>query len=298
MKNKINQTAYNFFLCLLFIIRKREFSIEEILLFLEQEHQILLFSETILKYIRTMKMLGFVFKKNNKTIYQLISIPFKIINDEFDFDILVKSILLSRHYYSKGSRNEKYVLLEKLKLFLPNYAKEKLLQIFGEENNIVSFNIKQYCIDAQRLNITYIKDGTDEVTQLIEPYEIVTISKKVFLRGFNLSEKTNVLLDAIFIKNIVQTPIKNKYKKIPQSAVLSFYGKFANTYSLKENEKIIKKESGSLRVECFYEDKELLFRNIFRYMQNCEIIEPESLRNDFKKYLNDLYQIYDCRVLK
>ena len=295
MDNKINKTAYNFFLCLLFIIKKRIFSVEEVLVFLEQEHQVFIFYETVLKYIRTMKNLGFIFKKLDNATYQLISVPFEIVESNFDYDILLRSILFSKRHHSKETKSEKCLLLEKLKLFLPEDVKEKINSVLLQENQLLIGDLKQYCQDGQRLKIAYLVNEKQEITNIIEPYEVITISNGIYLRGFNLDEKNNILLNIYDVKNVIQTPVKNKYSKIKQVAVVRFIGKFAKSYSLKENEEIIKKEPGNLLVRSFYDDKELFFKNVLRYMQNCEIVEPQRLRCEFKKYLQDLYQIYDCR---
>ncbi len=296
----INQSAYYFFLCLEFVLFKRTFCVDEIITYLENKYNIFLFKETILKYIRTLKTLGFEFERVNNKMYKLKEVPFKItagINEE---KIILEIIEALRNYHVSNSGYDKYNFLEKLQFFLPKDLKKIfnrrliLLNYLEHKNNYMLKNIKKYCKDAQRLNITYLKDGKIKQKDLVEPADIFFTKKSIYLKCFDLNQKTNILINFDWILEIVQTPLKNKYLFKKQFVTLKFSSKFAKAYTLKEGEEIIKKGLGELYVRSFYYDKTLFFKNILRYMESCEIVSPENLRKDFQKYVKDLYQIYYC----
>ena len=76
MSENINKSAYNFFLCIEFILRKRLFTLDEISSYIENTYDIFVYKEAILKYIRTLRLVGFKFERLNNKTYKLKNIPF------------------------------------------------------------------------------------------------------------------------------------------------------------------------------------------------------------------------------
>ena len=294
MSENINKSAYNFFLCIEFILRKRLFTLDEISSYIENTYDIFVYKEAILKYIRTLRLVGFKFERLNNKTYKLKNIPFKIDADAADAEVFSECLHFMKNFHATDIAYNINDLAEKIFLFLPDDLNNniKSLDTSNSQNNILK-TIKKYCLDGQRLEVTYLKGG-NKICDLIEPLDIFTDKFVVYLLGFNLTKKMNGLINCAQIIDVVQTPIKNKFIFKKQSVTIRFFAKFANAYTLKEGEEILKRERDSLYVKSFYHDKYLLFKNILRYMEHCEIVAPEALRNDFRIYVEKLYKNYAC----
>lgn len=302
MKIKINKTAYNFFLCLIFIINKKEFTVDEIINYLEEQQNITLFKETILKYIRTMKFLGFKFKRINNKSYLLKQIPLNLFDRKTQNNIAKYKGFFEKKLLTEIEAGNK-LLFEKIKLFLP----ENLLLKISENNQSKYIptelyenlkKLKIHCLNGLRLKICFLDNTLTKITHTIEPDNIHLENEEYYLKGFDVDEKCNILLNLKSIYEIKSTPRKNKYICIKNPVTIKISGKFAHTYNLKNDEKIIKKSDDCLYIESFYYEKHSFFKNILRYMENYEIVSPKELRTEFKTYLENLYQKYDCINIK
>ena len=216
MIKNINKSAYNFFLCIEFILHNRIFTLDDIISFLENFYSVFVFREAVLKYIRTLKLVGFEFERLDNKTYNLKNIPLKIDANLNDEEVFFKCLQYMKKYYISKSRicgadN----LFEKIHLFFPDKLQKvsnkhkKMLNDLKPQNDMLKA-IKKYCEDGLRLEVTYL-DDEEKVQNLIEPLDIF-INKTVFyLRGFNLNKKTNMLIDFDKIIDVVQTPLKNKF---------------------------------------------------------------------------------------
>ena len=98
MIKNINKSAYNFFLCIEFILHNRIFTLDDIISFLENFYGVFVFREAVLKYIRTLKLVGFEFERLDNKTYNLKNIPLKI--DVKDVDKYNSSSDFFHHYCS------------------------------------------------------------------------------------------------------------------------------------------------------------------------------------------------------
>lgn len=302
MKNKINKTAYIFFLCFIFITKQRSFSIEDIINHLNKNHKITLSKATILKYLRTMKFLGFKFKRSNNKIYILEQAPINLFNKQMQNNIAKYKIFFEKKLLTEIEVENKQ-LFEKIKIFLPENLIKKISQNKNNKYIAPEFyenlkNLKKYCKNGLRLKICFLNNSSTKITHTIEPDNIHIENDEYYLKGFDVDKKNNVLLNLKSICEITTTPSKNKYVCLKNPVTIKISGKFSHTYNLKNDEKIIKKSDDCIYIESFYYEKTSFFKNILRYMDNCEIISPQGLRNDFKVYLENLYQKYDCLNVK
>ena len=288
MNKKYNKTAYTFLLFFKYILQNRIFEIDNTIDYLWNDFSISVCPETILKYIRTLKSNGVVFKRLNNKQYELKKLPVSIDFTEDEKNILFKSTEL-KDFYIAENLTEFKKLINKLSLFYNN-EKTNLYKNLSEYNSAEV--LEQYCRDKQRLKITYLKDN-QETTLLVEPQELIILNKIIYLKCYNVTNKVNALINISDITDIKQSPVKNKLTYIEQCVTLKFLNKCINNYVLKENEEIINKTKNELLIKSIYYDKELFFRHILRYMDNCVIVEPQKLREEFKNYLHEIYQMYD-----
>ena len=71
MNKKYNKTAYTFLLFFRYILQNRIFEIDNAVEYLWTDFSISVCPETILKYIRTLKSNGVIFKRLNNKQYEL-----------------------------------------------------------------------------------------------------------------------------------------------------------------------------------------------------------------------------------
>lgn len=294
MANRINKSVYNFFLCFEYILKNREFNIDDILFFIANHHHIFLYKETILKYIRTFKELGFEFERLNNKTYKLTRIPFNIFDNKEEIKTAFKCLKILNQYLVVNNLYKK-MFFQKTALF----SQKDFMKLFESTQKDKDYKankyslLKEYCSNAQRLEISYLENKKN-IKIIVEPINIYLTEKEEFLEVYKIAQNEVGLINFNDILEIIQLPMKNKFSFKKHSAILKFTSKFAKAYSLKEGEEKIKVERNELYVKSFYSDKQMFFKRILRYMENCEIVEPKALREEFLQYLDDLYQIYDC----
>ena len=300
MSKSINKTAYNFFLCLDFICKQQVFSIEDIVVYLAENHKIAIYKETILKYLRTMKFLGITLKRMNNKVYSLEKMPISFVNQKTE-KLLSKIITLLENYCEVDDFMKGTDLINKLSLFLSEDVKILSAKKSVDNLQLPKINVQKlekYCLDKQRLEISFLDKNYGQKKSVLEPIDIIVNKNKLYLKGFDIIQKKCVLINLESVQKIKQTTIKDKHLSYKHPVTIKFLNKFACSYSLKDDEEILKKEMDALYVKSFYYDKKIFFNNILRYMENCEIVAPKGLRQEYKNYLIDLYQKYDCPNVK
>jgi len=296
---KTNKTIYNFFLVFIFVMQNKIFSINEIIVHLEMNYDIVLQKETILKYIRTMKYLGFSFRRKNNEVYVLEMTPFCIENSKTE-DLLLKCFRILKSFTLSGHLLQSDKFIQKLAPFLSLETKnmleieyENLLKL-NNESKLNVRKLKKYCNDGLQLRVKIKRENSNISSKIVEPLDLFFLKNICFLKAFDISVKDNVFINIDEIVEIEQTPQRNKYPLIEHPVTLRFLNKLAKSYSLKEGEIITKKSEDELIVKSYYCEKMIFFNNILRYCDSCEIIAPKGLRDEFKNYLDEIYQKYDC----
>ena len=97
------------------------------------------------------------------------------------------------------------------------------------------------------------------------------------------------------------TKILNKYfkdisvrgVKLATRAAFAEYENYREKVQ-KKGEEIIEKATDFLMIKTSYYDKLSFFKKILRYTSGCEIVSPMPLREAFRAYVQELYQMYDC----
>jgi len=290
MNKNINKSSYYCLLVLKFILANTIFTLDDILLFLEENHHIFIYNETVLKYIRTLKFVGFKFKKINNKTYQLIELPFKLDLSSNEVDVINKCITHFKNLSIMKNSVKDIRIFEKISMLIENTVLESKKPVVTDEK---LDEFQKFCVEKLRLNIEYRYKNKICYYQ-VEPDELILFDNIIYLKCYNISDKNNMLLEIENIIQVKQTPVKNKFKYSTNIATLKFSLDIAKSYTIKENEKVIKEDDTGLYIQTVYYDKEMFFKHILRYMDKCEITFPQVLRKEFKEYVEELYQIYYC----
>lgn len=300
MENKYNKSAYNFLIVLLFIIAKQKFEINEIISFLSQNYNLFLFKESILKYIRTMKQLGFVIQKNNNKEYQLISFPKEFFINKKNQKNLLNSLAFFPFIDLYSKSYDKYLLLEKISVFIDDKNRKELFKKISQTQKYEKNKIKLLqqininCENNKQAILIFKNTNNKNLKQKIETIEIINNINDNYLKFFEIDTKKTQIVSIRNIQKIIELPTSKKYINKKSFVNIKLYSKLAQNYILKQGEELIKNEANSITIRIPYIEKTELFNKILKYMENCEIISPSKIKIEFLQYVDNLYQIHDC----
>lgn len=245
------------------------------------EKNISINKETISKYLRTLRGLGFEIISDKKREYTILKTPFK-----FELDDSKEGFYVFKNVFSEVFENNK-----KLK----NYLEYKLDNLF---------DINQFEKPPKNPDITISKDTLSNLLKLksvIENQEKIKFSYKkeeikalpmqiryskngFFLNAYIESEQKVKIFKIEKIKNIkiYKTSINDFEPMCKTTFVLK--GELIKNYILREHE-IAHYSKDSVAITNFCEEKEELFNRLMKYGAYCEIVSPESDRQKFKQTL-------------
>lgn len=250
-------------------------------------------NEVILKYINTLKVFGFRFSKEKDKYILLNTIS------QFNFNEKDLNALRIMEKFGKSLPEEK------IKTELNKYMQE-LEKRFDDNTRLLAHSInkpdftslkndysqysaqikiyEKYCLDEQRLKITYKNQSSQEISMMVEPNEIKYSDNEVFLSVYNPStaEISDININSII--KIGQLPLKSNPTNIYSSVTFRLKDRLSKAYKLHEGEELLTLESdGSTIILNKKEDRTLLLKRLMRYGEYCEVISPKNLREEIKQ---------------
>lgn len=259
-------------------------------------------NEVILKYINTLKVFGFRFAKE-KDKYVLLNTISQFNFNEKDLQavsLVEKFADLLPEERIKTEINQFMQELEKrfddnTRLLAHSISRPDFAPM-GNDYKKYSAQIKlyeRYCLDKQRLKITYKNQNKQETSIMVEPNEIRYLGNEVFLSVYNpvKAEIQDINLNSIL--NVGQLPLKSNHTNIYSSVTFRLKDRLAKAYKLHSGEELLKIESdGSTIVLNKKEDRTLLLKRLMRYGENCELISPKNLREEIKQMVKTTLSNY------
>lgn len=247
-------------------------------------------NEVILKYINTLKVFGYKFKKE-KDKYVMLNTPIQFEFDEKDLKAIWLMKNFSQMLPEEKIKNEAHKFLQDLERRFSEQTK-LLAQGFITPQNLnlediyTRFSSKisvyeQYCMDRQKLKITYEDRHESNISVTVEPNEIKYKGSDVYFRVYNplSAEIQDINFESII--EIKQLPQKSNAINMHSSVTFKLKDRLAKAYRLHDGEKLLKLEDdGSIVILNQQEDRILLLKRLMRYGENCELISPKRLRAD------------------
>lgn len=256
--------------------------------------------EVLLKYFNTFNAAGLLINKI-KTRYELSNALYRLSLKPEEKDLLINLI---KNYKLLYNRNEEEALASVI-FRLTKYLDFDLLDIFRkiqkedyEENKsqIKSHlipTLEKFLREKADIQIKYKKNEsvTEELTGKLTK---LFVNRGIFVCYVpSINKLKNFYFDSII--SIKQTPKNTSANKNLNSCVFELSGRLVHSYKLKESENIINFENNRLTISNTKEDKSTLIPRLLKYGESCEVLQPESLRNEFKeltvKILNNLQSI-------
>lgn len=251
-------------------------------------------NEVVLKYINTLKVFGYRFIKE-KDKYVLLNFP-----NQFDFDTNdLKAIYLIENFSDLLPEER---VKNEINKFLQGFEKR-----FSDNTRFLAYSIhkpdfvglkydysrysrqikeyEKYCIDGQRLKITYKNKNGVEISAMVEPDDIKYVENEVYLSVYNpvLAQIQDVNLSSIV--KVEQLPLKSNPKSMFSSVTFKLKNDLAKVYKLKEGEKLLQINTDSVIILNQQEDRTLLLKRLMRYGEHCEVISPKNLREEMQELI-------------
>jgi len=265
-------------------------SINEILKKLEED-DIFINTETLSKYLSTLKLSGCNIQKIKNKYY--VKYPFLSLNEAeletlADFDIICKNL------NSKTNYEEFQKFLNKLFSLVKN---PKQYDNIYKTQNINDFNTKKISEKyREKIEIIskFLNDGTEKVKILFEgkeykaaPLKFHYFKDSICLLCYDLKNNVNRYfpLDKISdIKEINSLPALLDFGLI---TTFKISGRLKNAYFVREEE-TVSEYKDYIIVSNKKEDKNELFKRLLKYGSCCEVLYPKTDREKFKNLIKEL----------
>lgn len=257
----------------------------------------------ILKYLNTLKVFGFKIDKV-KDKYILKNFPFTI---NFSEDDLKGIIILKESLNSFPERKTKEELskffndiemrFDKNARTLYEDLQSNLHRDFSSDYGDFANKIRiyeKYCMDNQKLKITYKDVSNGETTLLCDPKEIKYDINKIYFIVYNPSYGTSLDILINDIIEVSQLPSIASNSILQMKVIYKLKGELAKRYRLRDNEQLQAKEScGDVLIINENEDKNLLLRRLLRYNSLCEVISPRFFREEMINTIDKMLANYE-----
>ncbi|MBQ3641494.1 hypothetical protein II906_06195 [bacterium] len=250
--------------------------------------------EAFIKYFNTIEFCGLKIKKL-KNIYSLQNALYKSelsISEQNIFKKLAESIYL---FYNEKPEN------------IAKLAFNKIIKYFGEPINnlnideINKFNkqkksfrkeiidILQEMIKNEMLVKIEYKKTNDVISSCIAELKEITERNGIYYltcKVPSIGRNKNINVDNIISVNEEHQKARNMEHS--NTIIFEVYGRLIPLYKLRPSEKILTFNDDKMVISNMGEDKDLLFKRLIRYGENCKIILPEPVRVEFVNFTSQI----------
>ena len=247
--------------------------------------------ETYFKYFSTMESAGLTIEKKDKK-YTLSNFFKKIELSEEDLQVFK---IICNNFRFGCSDKEKEVFtefFEKIIKFTEEKDKIAFLKILSDfkEQNKTSSDLQQklsfyekFLSSGQKLKITCSKESF-----ICEPKKVEISNGKIYFTVYDIKTMNLKRLLVDLICDVEVLPIRATGSIITQSAVFEVYGRLIYNYRLRDNEKVETFSETSKTIVATNYDKDELLKRLLKYGENCKIIRPKFLQQEFLSMLNGI----------
>ena len=228
---------------------------------------------------------------------------YKLIRHPFSLNITKDEVAVIKRAYKKikSDANIK-VILEYEKLFkkISEYVydldlKEALCGISVLKNFDVNFitELEEDCANKKTIKLIYNSISINSETEKeVIAQKLVLQNDKIYLYGFDLGIKKQVVLNVKRIKSIISRCVTKKNVEI-ETVNVKFFLKNFGVIDIEENEKIVETTKEGYLVEGQYYNNFLAIQRMLSFGSNCTVLEPENLKNEIIQRLKNIRNIYN-----
>lgn len=249
-------------------------------------------NEVILKYLNTLKVFGFRIIKE-KDQYVLLNMFNQFSMTENDLSALMLIEKSSKQFPEEKIKQELTAFVADIERRLSDSTKINMHKIKKLQSNNLNFEYTQhidkikeyekYCIDGQRLKISYRDKAKNPSTIIADPIEIKYVENNIFLSIYSPTSAQIQNLNFNLISKVEQLPLKSNASGICSCATFALKGRLAKAYKLHESERLLEKFSDEhIVILNQKEDRTSLLKRLMKYGDLCEVISPKSLREEMQ----------------
>ena len=303
MQQKISDTSIRVLETLKFLVKTKA-SVQDIINHFEKidPNNRVYTSEVILKYINTLKIFGYKFIKE-KDKYVLLNLPDKIDLNKENLETIYTMSKLAEAFHEEKTKGDVKTFIQNIERRYNDKTRMIANKMKKPSCTTLKFNYEkyakkilkyeQYCIDGQKLKITYKLLCEGETSIVAEPKELKYKRDEVFLSVYNALSAQIQDLNFNNIIEIKQLPIRSNETNILATTTFRIKNGLADSYKLYEGEKLLNLESdGSKIILNTQEDKSFLLKRLMRYGANCEVTSPKNLRQEMAGIIKNTINNY------
>lgn len=251
------------------------------------------------KHINTLKVFGIkIVKQNGKYILESGLFTMGLSKSDLkSISILSKAIENFPDEKCKKNIND---LIEAIKLRINNDDKNMLTNLADDYNFPFYYQdiktqietCKKICENCFLTEITY-KKNKKIIKIKCKPQELVYDTKTVYILVHDTKKYVQQKIPLPNILNIVENHSRGVDKTISMTVVFRLKGKLAKIYRMRPHEYLRNKESdGSIVIVNKDEPFDELIARLMRYMDLCEIISPQFMRDKMIETINETLKKY------
>lgn len=238
-------------------------------------------NSVVSKYINTCRFCGIDISKINNRYY-ISSMPFGLHLSQRDVELLAEMQNIARKIFStKFNKN-----FDKFLLKINKYSNKQLAKVEKRTIDIVYERFYKAISQKRRILLIFKIKTVLEVI----PVDIIDIKGRKMFKV--IDDNNNEQL--ISVEKISGLEILDKkFKEEEQTVTFKLYEGLASRYTLREHEEILTNNLPEyIVVKNIGEEKDKLISRLLRYDSKCEIISPQSYRDEIKAMLNKMLENY------
>ena len=248
-------------------------------------------NEAYLKYFNTLEALGLNIEKNYNC-FCLKNALFYVDLTPSEEKILIKLIQSISKLNNKNIEETAENLILKIDKYVKlDLRKElKFLQnkIYDNSSEIIILNtLKQIMEDGSKVGITY-KKCNKELTIDVIIKKIIEEKGHYYVICYNSGMLRSRRININSIISLKRSPKQAAKFEQDSTVIYEVYGRLAKSYKLKLWESIEAYEEGYTRVINKKEDLDTLMHRLLKYGENCKIIKPANIVQEFKSLTDDI----------
>lgn len=260
--------------------------------------------EAFIKYFNTLSLLGLDIEKD-KNIYSLKKALFSVNltkeEKKLFIEILQNIGILNNFIEEEAVRELSYKLIKYISS--DEFDNAFLNDLFDEAKRKSSLSVNANLInsfktiikDKQQIKLIYLSKNNIEKSLIAELKEIKEKNEKIYIKCYvpSMGRNKNISVDSII--SIVNLPKRVSDNSIKNSVTFELYGRLASLYKLKASEKVISFKKDCLTISNTEEDKDILLRRLLKYGENCKIVSPQDVKEDFLALVNGMISNFEVK---
>lgn len=257
--------------------------------------------EAFIKYFNTLSVMGFKIDKD-KNKYKLKNAFKKITLTDKEEEAIIELISYIKKLHNKSLEEKiKKVIYKSIKYFNEEYQiriKNKLMQLNQNINvDNLTDTLENLLYDKQILSLTYIKNNNIQETITVKLKEIIEKKNNIILVCNDIKQGRNKKINAASVISIMQTPnitTDNNFNN--DTVIFRLYGRLSQVYKLKKDETVLDFASEYKTISNKGEDRDILLRRLLKYGENCKIVHPKSMQEEFIALTNNILKNLEEKV--